>query len=114
MWGASAAGIIYLSEASAEERPWSEPLIALLLEMKQATDDVHKSGQRCVSRAQVQALGQRYELTVPPWERHQANPSSSALEAGPQFAAALTAAAGGGAADLRVPFDSNQAKRDSA
>jgi transposase len=71
--------LTYLSEASAEERSWTELLIALLLAMKQATDDARQRGRSSVSRTQVRALGQRYEaLTAPQWERHQVQPSGSA------------------------------------
>jgi transposase len=109
--------LTYLSEASAEERSWAEPLSALLLEMKQAADDARSSGRNGVNRAQLQALGQRYdELTLAQWERHQASPGGSALwKQGRSLLSRLRlqrAEVLRFLADLRVPFDNNQAERD--
>lgn len=109
--------LTYLNEASEQERVWAEPLIELLLEMKQAADVARASGRRQVSQSQVRALTQRYdELTEPELERHQASPGGSALwkqarslllRLRLQKAEALRFLE-----DIEVQFDNNQAERD--
>lgn len=109
--------LIYLGEASADERTWAEPLIELLLEMKEAAAVAREGGRRQVSREQVRALSQRYDaLTEPQWERHRASPGGTALwkqsrsllsRLRLQRAEVLRFLE-----DLAVPFDNNQAERD--
>lgn len=124
--------LIYLSEASAEQKQWAEPLGALLLEIKGAVAEAQAAGCRRLAAESIRAYGQRYDdLTRQGWERV----GGAASRAGPEAGAGKPTAAGKSPVerqawnlllrlmlqreevlrfmtDLRVPFDNNQAERD--
>jgi transposase len=78
--------LTYLSEASEQEQQWAEPLMRLLLEMKEAAEEARRSGLRQVSRKQAKKFTRRYdELTEGNWREHQV----SEARAGPEGEAVI-------------------------
>ena len=123
--------LTYLSEASQEEKKWTEPMIKLLLEMKEAADEARRSGLRQVGRKQGRELRRRYdELTQENWRRHQVSEARAGPEGEAEAATAQETAVWKQSrrlllrlrlqreevlrfmTDLEVAFDNNQAERD--
>ena len=123
--------LTYLSEASEEEKKWAEPIIKLLLEMKEVADEARQLGLKRVRRKQGREFTKRYdELTEENWRRHQvmearAGPESEAEAATAQETAVFKQSRSlllrlrlqreevlRFMNDLEVPFDNNQAERD--
>ena len=123
--------LTYLSEASEQEKQWAEPLMKLLLEIKEAVSEARNGGLRQVSREQRRELTKRYdELTEENWRKHQ----QIQARAGPEGEAAIATRQATAIwkqarslllrlrlqredvlrfmTDLEVPFDNNQAERD--
>lgn len=123
--------LTYLSEASEQEKLWAEPLIKLLLEMKEAASQARDSGLRQVSRKQRRELTKRYdELTEVNWRTHQVMESRAGPDCEAETLNGVALAVWKQSrrllfrlrlhreemmrfmTDLSVPFDNNQAERD--
>ena len=123
--------LTYLSEVSRQEKKWAEPMIKLLLEMKEAASEAGNSGLRQVSREQRRELTRRYdELSETNWRKHQQDEALAGPEGEAEAASRVVSAVFKQSRslllrlrlrredvlrfmnDLQVPFDNNQAERD--
>lgn len=124
--------LIYLSEASAADKEWAEPMLKLRLEIKGTVEAAQTTGDKRLSAEQTTSFTQRYDALLKLGRERQ--PGREA-RAGPEVKAAEPAVAVSPAVarqarhllwrlqarqeevlrfmtDLRVPFANNQAERD--